>query len=107
MKVIQSTTFQAFHRSVVMVMQAAPRELRYVTILTLFAGAIPSVVVWLNKLIIDDITKILSTQTVENPIYLVTFHSSLLYSIAILLLLNLFADSVGTITSFVFANESR
>lgn len=103
MKVIQSTTFQAFHRSVVMVMQAAPRELRYVTILTLFAGAIPSIVVWLNKLIIDDITKILSTQTVENPIYLVTSHSSLLYSIAILLLLNLFGDSVGTITSFFFA----
>ncbi|BDA66923.1 ABC transporter related [Calothrix sp. PCC 7716] len=86
-----------------MVMQAAPRELRYVTILTLFAGAIPSIVVWLNKLIIDDITKILSTQTVENPIYLVTSHSSLLYSIAILLLLNLFGDSVGTITSFFFA----
>lgn len=61
MKVTQSTTFQAFHRSVVMVMQAAPRELRYVAILTLFAGAIPSIVVWLNKLIIDDIT--------ENEIY--------------------------------------
>jgi ATP-binding cassette, subfamily B, bacterial len=103
MKVIQSTTFQAFHRSVAMVTQAAPRELRYLTILTLFAGAIPSVVVWLNKLIIDDITEILSTQTVENPIYLVTSHSSLLYSIAILLLLNLFGDSVGTITSFFFA----
>lgn len=103
MKVIQLTTFQAFRRSVVMVLQAAPRELRYVTILTLLTGAIPSIVVWLNKLIIDDITKILSTQTVENPVYLVTSHSSLLYGIVILLLLNLFADSVGTITSFVFA----
>lgn len=38
MQIIEISPFQAFRRSVATVMQVVPKELRYVTILTLLGG---------------------------------------------------------------------
>jgi ATP-binding cassette subfamily B protein len=54
MQIIEISPFQAFRRSVAMVMQVVPKELRYVTILTLLGGAGPAIAIWLNKIIIDE-----------------------------------------------------
>ena len=104
MQIIDITLVQAFRRSVVMVVRAAPVEVRNVIILMLLNGAIPATVVWLNKLIIDEATRLLGKGIAENSIDLILSQPLLLGSIASLLLLNLLSDSVGTITSFLFAS---
>ncbi|WP_375467306.1 hypothetical protein [uncultured Nostoc sp.] len=43
MQIIEISPFQAFRRSVATVMQVVPKELRYVTILTLLRGASPAI----------------------------------------------------------------
>lgn len=104
MQIIELTPVQAFRRSVAMVFRSAPVEVRNVTILMLLGGAAPSIVIWLNKLIIDEATHLLSVGTTKNPITLVVSHPLLLWSIAGLLLLNLLSDAIGTITGFVFTS---
>ncbi|WP_026736349.1 ABC transporter ATP-binding protein [Fischerella sp. PCC 9605] len=104
MQVIDFTPLQAFRRSVVMVLRAAPVEVRNVTILMLLNGAIPATLVWLNKLIIDEATRLLGIGTAENSIALILSQPLLLGCVASLLLLNLLSDSVGTITSFLFGS---
>ncbi|MEH2010818.1 hypothetical protein [Nostoc sp.] len=43
MQIIEISPFQAFRRSVATVMQVVPKELRYVTILTLLGGSSPAI----------------------------------------------------------------
>ena len=71
MQIIEISPFQAFRRSVVTVMQVVPKELRYVAILTLVGGAGPAIAIWLNKVIIDEITRLLSAGTTQNAIALI------------------------------------
>ncbi|MEH2007425.1 hypothetical protein [Nostoc sp.] len=66
MQIIEISPFQAFRRSVTTVMQVVPKELRYVTILSLLGGAVPALAIWLNQVIIDEIIRLLSIGTTEN-----------------------------------------
>lgn len=65
MQIIEISPSQAFRRSVATVMQVVPKELRYVAILTLLGGSSPTIAIWLNKVIIDEITRLLSIGTTQ------------------------------------------
>ncbi|MCW5314430.1 ATP-binding cassette domain-containing protein [Nostoc sp. KVJ3] len=104
MQIIEISPFQAFHRSVTTVIKVVPKELRYVTILTLLGGAGPAIAIWLNKTIIDEITRLLSTETTQNAIALILSQPLLLSSIAGSLLVNLVSDAVTSINSFVYTS---
>ncbi|WP_414516100.1 ABC transporter ATP-binding protein [Nostoc sp. PCC 9305] len=104
MQIIEISPFQAFRRSVATVIQVVPKELRYVTILTLLGGAGPAIAIWLNKTIIDEITRLLSTGTTQNAITLILSQPLLLYSIAGSLLVNLVSDAIANINAFVYTS---
>ncbi|MBN3923289.1 ABC transporter ATP-binding protein [Nostoc sp. NMS4] len=104
MQIIEISPFQAFRRSVATVIQVVPKELRYVTILTLMGGAGPAIAIWLNKTIIDEITRLLSTGTTQNAVTLILSQSLLLYSIAGSLLVNLVSDAIANINAFVYTS---
>lgn len=104
MQIIEISPFQAFRRSVVTVMQVVPKELRYVTILTLLGGAGPAIAIWLNKVIIDEITRLLSAGTTQNAIALILAQPLLLSSIAGSLLINLVSDAIANINPFVYTS---
>jgi ATP-binding cassette subfamily B protein len=101
---IQLSLFQAFRRSVAIVFQAAPNELRSLTILTLISGAGPAVVLWLNKIIIDEASRLLAQGIVANPVPLLLREPLLLWSVGGLIFLNLLTDSINTIANFVFSS---
>ena len=104
MQIIEISPFQAFRRSVVTVMQVVPKELRYVAILTLLGGAGPAIAIWLNKVIIDEITRLLSIGTTQNAIALILSQPLLLSSIAGSLLVNLVSDAIASINNFVYTS---
>ncbi|MFW9265006.1 ABC transporter ATP-binding protein [Nostoc sp. CALU 546] len=104
MQIIEISPFQAFRRSVATVMQVVPKELRYVAILTLVAGAGPAIAIWLNKVIIDEITRLLSAGTTQNAIALILSQPLLLSSIAGSLLVNLVSDAIANINAFVYTS---
>ncbi|MCC5611268.1 ABC transporter ATP-binding protein/permease [Nostoc sp. CHAB 5834] len=104
MQIIEISPLQAFRRSVVTVMQVVPKELRYVAILTLVGGAGPAIAIWLNKVIIDEITRLLSAGTTQNAIALILAQPLLLSSIAGSLLINLVSDAIANINPFVYTS---
>ncbi|MEH1938318.1 MAG: ABC transporter ATP-binding protein [Nostoc sp.] len=104
MQIIEISPFQAFRRSVATVMQVVPKELRYVTILALLGGAGPAIAIWLNKVIIDEITRLLSIGTTENAIALILSQPLLLSSIAGSLLVSLVSDAIANINPFVYTS---
>ncbi|MEH2109681.1 ABC transporter ATP-binding protein [Nostoc sp.] len=104
MQIIEISPFQAFRRSVATVIQVVPKELRYVTILALVGGAGPAIAIWLNKIIIDEITRLLSVGTTQNAIALILAQPLLLSSIAGSLLVNLVSDAIANINAFVYTS---
>ncbi|MEH2063177.1 MAG: ABC transporter ATP-binding protein [Nostoc sp.] len=104
MQIIEISPFQAFRRSVATVIQVVPKELRYVTILALVGGAGPAIAIWLNKVIIDEITRLLSAGTTQNAIALILSQPLLLSSIAGSLLVNLVSDAIANINAFVYTS---
>ncbi|MEH1817646.1 MAG: ABC transporter ATP-binding protein [Nostoc sp.] len=104
MQIIEISPFQAFRRSVATVIQVVPKELRHVTILALVGGAGPAIAIWLNKVIIDEITRLLSVGTTQNTIALILAQPLLLSSIAGSLLVNLVSDAIANINAFVYTS---
>ncbi|MBD2501127.1 ABC transporter ATP-binding protein [Anabaena azotica] len=96
--------FQAFKRSVLMLFQAAPKELRNITLLTLASSAFPPLVLLFNKIIINEISNLLARGAAANPIALIFQKPLLLWTIGGVVLLNLFSDSINTIVSFIFTS---
>jgi len=100
MQPIQITTFQALRRSLGLIIQAAPIELRNLIILNIIRGAAPSGVLFLNKLIIDEVSRLLSRTQTAQPLTLMLDHPILLWSVAGVLSLKLVGDSIETMSSF-------
>ncbi len=114
------TPFQALLRSIGMIIQAAPFELRLLILLTLISGAGPSITLFLNKIIIDrasaligqGATTIQGTPPCEVGVclnFVNTIDSLLqepvwLWSIGGVILLNLLTDSIHTLTNFVLTS---
>ena len=104
MQPIKLSPLQTFRRSLVMVIQAAPKELRHLILLTLIGGAGPPVALFLNKIIIDEASRLLGQGSTVNPIDLIWQEPLLLWSIGGLILLNLLTDSMNAIANFVFSS---
>ncbi|WP_293134011.1 ABC transporter ATP-binding protein [Microcoleus sp. bin38.metabat.b11b12b14.051] len=100
MQPIQITTFQALRRSLGVIIKAAPIELRNLIILNIVRGAAPSGVLFLDKLIIDEVSKLLSQTRTAQPLALMISHPILLWSIVGVLTLKLVSDSIETMSSF-------
>ncbi|WP_228056578.1 ABC transporter ATP-binding protein [Microcoleus sp. LEGE 07076] len=100
MQSIKITTFQALRRSLGLIVKAAPIELRNLIILNIIRGAAPSGVLFLNKLIIDEVSRLLSRTQTAQPLALILSQPMLLWSIAGVLILKLVGDSIDTMSSF-------
>lgn len=100
MQLLQITTFQALRRSLGLIIKAAPIELRNLIILNIIRGAAPSGVLFLNKLIIDEVSRLLSRTQTAQPLTLMLDHPILLWSVAGVLTLKLVGDSIETMSSF-------
>ncbi|HEY9798944.1 MAG TPA: ABC transporter ATP-binding protein [Leptolyngbyaceae cyanobacterium] len=96
--------FQTFKRSILMLFQAAPKELRNITLLTLASSVFPPLVLLFNKIIINEISNLLSRGAAANPIALIFQNPLLFWTIGGLILLNLFSDSINTIAGFIFTS---
>lgn len=101
MQPIQITTFQALWRSLGLIIKAAPIELRNLIILNIISGAAPSAVLFLDKLIIDEVSRLLSQTQTAQPFALMLSRPILLWSIAGVLSLKLVGDALDTMNSFV------
>ena len=95
--------FQAFRRSLVLVIKAAPIELRYLILLTLIIGAGSPIALFLNKIIFDEASRLLGQGATANPIALMLQEQLLLWTIGGVILLNLLSDSMNAITNLVFS----
>ncbi|MEG4421306.1 ABC transporter ATP-binding protein [Microcoleus sp. LAD1_D5] len=100
MQPIQITTFQALRRSLGLIIKAAPIELRHLIILNIISGAAPSAVLFLDKLIIDEVSRLLSQTQTAQPFALMLSRPILLWSIAGVLSLRLVGDALDTMSSF-------
>ena len=100
MQPIQITTFQALWRSLALIIKAAPIELRNLILLNIIRGGAPSAVLFLDKLIIDEVSRLLSQTQTAQPFALMLSHPILLWSIGGVLSLKLVGDSLETMSSF-------
>jgi ATP-binding cassette subfamily B protein len=94
---------QALQRSLWMVVQAAPIELRNLAILNLITGTGPSVALFLSKIVIDEATRLLGDRSMNEAITLLFAQPILLWSVVIVVILNLFVDSIDAIGTTLFA----
>lgn len=104
MQPIRLSLFQAFRRSLLLVIQAAPKELRYLILLTLISGAGSPIALFLNKTIIDETSRLLGRGATTNAIALMLQEPLLLWTIGGLILLNLLTNSMNAITNLVFSS---
>ncbi|MBG1243348.1 ABC transporter ATP-binding protein [Nostoc sp. NZL] len=104
MQPIKLSPLQTFWRSLIMVLQAAPKELRYLTILTLISGTGSPSTLFFNKIIIDQISHLLGKFTTVSSFTLILQEPLLLGSIGGLILLNLLTESMNAIASLVFSS---
>ncbi len=100
MQPIQLTTFQALYRSLGLIVKAAPIELRNLILLNIIRGAAPSGVLFLDKLIIDEVSRLLLQTQTSLPLALMLSQPILLWSIVGVLSLKLIGDSLETMSSF-------
>lgn len=103
MKPQELTPMQALRRSVGMVMQAAPTELRNLALLNLLTGTGPSVSLFLGKVVIDEASRVVEQGGTDAPLQYILNNQTLLWAVAIALGLNLIVDSVDSIGSSLFA----
>ncbi|ELS05033.1 ABC-type bacteriocin/lantibiotic exporter with N-terminal double-glycine peptidase domain, partial [Xenococcus sp. PCC 7305] len=92
-----------FRRSLKLVIQGAPTELRYLVFLTLISGAGSPIALFLNKIIIDEASRLLGQESTNNAIALMLQEPLLLWTIGGLITINLLSDSMNAITNLVFA----
>jgi ATP-binding cassette, subfamily B, bacterial len=100
MQPIQLTTFESLRRSLGLIIQAAPLEIRNLTLLNIIGGAAPSAVLFLDKIIIDEVSRLLSQTQTAKPLALILAQPLLLWSIVGVITLKLVGDSLETISSF-------
>ena len=92
MKPPELAPMQALRRSLWMVAQAAPKELRNLAMLNLITGTGPSIALLLSKIVIDEAAQLLGNRSQESAIALLLSHPVLLWSMVAVVLLNLFYD---------------
>ena len=104
MKPKELTPFQALQRSLWMVAQAAPLELRNIALLNLLTGAGPSINLFLGKVVIDEASRLAGQANAGDAIALLLSQPKLLWSLGISVGLNLLVDSVDSVGGSLFAS---
>lgn len=99
---------EALRRSLWMVVQAAPLELRNLALVNLVTGVGPSLSLFLGKIVIDEISRLLRQGSFDNSTMQESFSAlltepKLLWAIAASVLLGLIVDSIDSIGSTLFA----
>ncbi len=97
------STFQALRQSLRMVLDAAPRELCHLVLLNLVMGVGPSVSLFLGKVAIDEVARLLLQGTTTTALGLIWSKPTLLWSLVGIIGLSLMVDSVGAIDTTLFA----
>jgi ATP-binding cassette, subfamily B, bacterial len=67
----QPSLFQTFRRSLLLVIQSASTELHTLIFLTLISGSSPAISLFLNKIIIDQISHLLGKFTTASSLALI------------------------------------
>ena len=101
MQSVKLSLFQAFRRSLVLVIQAAPKELRHLTLITLISGAGSPIALFLNKIIIDEVSRLLGQGTSAKPLLQ---EPLLLWTIGGVILLNLISEAMNAVTNLAFSS---
>ena len=104
MQPIKLSLFQALRRSLKLVFQAAPKELRLLTVITLVSGVGSPLALFLNKIIIDEASRLLGKGAITNPLTLLLHEPLLLWTISGVILLNLLSDSMNAVTNLAFSS---
>ncbi|MBE9101949.1 ABC transporter ATP-binding protein [filamentous cyanobacterium LEGE 07170] len=102
------TIRQVLQRSVMLVLQSAPREIINLMLLSLVSGAGPSIALYFGKVVIDEVTRLLSDDLTATALTTLLNNQLLLTAIAITVLLNIAIDSLQPIdTNLVTALRDR
>ena len=88
---------ETFRRSLGMVLEAAPQELRRLIFFNLVNGVGPSLSLFLSKIVIDEATILLGDRPQSEALQLMFSNSTLLWAIIGVVSLNLFVDSLDAI----------
>lgn len=94
---------EALRRSLWLVFQAAPKELRSMAGLNLLLGTGPSISFWLGKIVIDETSRLVGQGVGQDTITLLLAQSTLLWAIVGSIGLNLVVDSVDSVATSVYA----
>jgi ATP-binding cassette subfamily B protein len=93
----------ALRRSLLLVFEAAPQELRNLALLNLMTGTGPSISLFLNKVVIDEAARLLGKGATTDTLSLLLSEPKLLWYLAASLLLNLFIDAIDSVGTTLFA----
>jgi ATP-binding cassette, subfamily B, bacterial len=101
------STSEALRRSLWMVVQAAPRELRNLALINLVTGFGPSISLFLGKLVIDEVSRLLAQGAVGGTVtagfWFLVAQPKLLGAVAAAVLLGLVVDAIDSVGPTLFA----
>ncbi|MEA5535557.1 ABC transporter ATP-binding protein [Crocosphaera sp. XPORK-15E] len=103
MPVSQPKPVQVLRRSLTLIIQAAPSELRLLTLVTLISGVGPVIALFLNKIIIDHAAILIQQESINSPLKILLQEPLLLGSIFGILIINLLGDITNNLTNFTFS----
>ncbi|HAJ63822.1 MAG TPA: ABC transporter ATP-binding protein, partial [Cyanobacteria bacterium UBA8543] len=101
MQTVNLTPLQALFKSVLLVAQAAPIELRNLVLLNLLTGASPATLLFFGKVVIDQTSLLLKQEVSTNIVDTVFSHPILLWSMIAIICINLLLGALYTFTVFV------
>jgi ATP-binding cassette subfamily B protein len=87
-----------------MIFRVNPPELVIILTVTLVGGLAPSISLWLNKLLIDEVSRILAENIIFEPVSLILQQPLLFGVILGLIILSLVTDALSTIANFIFSS---
>jgi ATP-binding cassette subfamily B protein len=96
------TVRQVLYRSVALVLRSAPREILNLLLLNLVLGAGPSIALYAGKVVIDEVTRLLTANVTGNPLTILLSNQLLLTAIVITIVFNIAVDSLQPIQTSVF-----
>jgi ATP-binding cassette subfamily B protein len=98
----EMTVRQVLYRSVALVLRSAPREILNLLLLNLVLGAGPSIALYAGKVVIDEVTRLLTANVTGNPLTILLNNQLLLTAIVITIAFNIAVDSLQPIQTSVF-----
>ncbi len=94
---------QALRRSLLLIAQAAPRQLAQLALFNIFTGVGPAAALFLSKVVIDEIARLLQTGPVENWRTILSTDTVLVWAIGGTVVLRLLTEAASTVDIVLFA----